>query len=160
MNDWQMLTISVAGDDTAARILSALANSRKLPRFSSAIENGDEPWMCYCALEEDMLAFERKNRWCGAVDGWRFVVGTSDRAASVPLWLGYGIAEAWLEYEPSGSVVVVKAADEREDADVVVREADELDFAPLATAAFADDSAIHLNRAVKEVRALEGAWEL
>lgn len=160
----QVLTIHVQDDvdDRAARILAALGHIGKLPRFMDAIVERRDMWTVLCWLEDDLLAFSGRNRWCGALDGWQLVVGSSPALLeNVPEYTGYGEVQAWLVFENRWVLTVIPAdIRQHEDTDdVLVWDYDEFidkcEAIPIATVALADDSAIHLNRKMREFSKLE-----
>lgn len=171
MNDIDVLTFSVGCDDEQAKdVLAALAEARKLPRFVDAIVERRDTWTTLCWLEEDLLAFARKNRWGGAVDDWALVVGRCPFLEDVPSYTGYGKRtwpmQAWLEYAGQWVVAIQRPElRQREDqADVGVRDAEDFyadhSVTRIAGVAFADDSGIHLNRALRAVRDLESNYAM
>lgn len=149
-------------DDRAAQVLAALGDWGKLPRFVDAIIEGRDMWTTICWLEEDLLAFHGKNRWCSALDGWQIVVGSSPHLLEdVPGYLEYGPLQAWLVFEDKWVLTIVPAEyRQQEDTDdVQVWDIDtfteKCEAIPVASVAFADDSAIHLNRKMREFGRLE-----
>ena len=162
-----VVTISVQGpedtNDYPARLLGALIDQGRLPRFVDAIIEKRDTWTTLCWLEEDMLQFESRNRWCGATDGWRIAVGHCPELDDVPAYTGYGM-QAWLLYETEDCLwaVTIRPAETRqlEEADDVViwsheEFIDHYNAVPVASVAFADDSGLRLNKAMREIRELE-----
>lgn len=102
-----------------AQLLAALVDIGKLPQFVDEVEHGPTredwrnvaAWHAICRLEDDMLAFQQRNRWCGMVDGWEIVIGHADAPEDhpipmVPEYVGWGPVQAWVEYN-SGAVVTI-----------------------------------------------------
>ena len=166
-----VVTINIQGEDLndrPARLLGALIDMGKLPRFVDAIVERRDTWTALCWLEEDMLQFQTRNRWCGATDGWKLAVGHCAELDDVPSYTGYGNVQAWLLYDDGNSVwaVTIRPAEYRQQEDthdVVVWSAEEFDEhceAVLTTAVdFADDSGMMLNLAMREIRDLERMFE-
>lgn len=94
-----MVINDYAGSGTA-ELLKALLDCGKLRRFAQEVEDGGPVWHAICFFEEDMLAFERANRWCGVSDGWSICVGYSEVADDVPTYVAnrWGPCQAWLAY--------------------------------------------------------------
>lgn len=157
-----VLTIQVQDevDDRAAEVLAALTDIGKLDGFMAAIVEGRDLWTVLCWLEEDLLRFAGRNPWCGALDGWRLVVGTCPYLLEdVPEYTGYGVVGAWLLYEGDWVMTIVppEVRQREETADVLVWDAgyfEEMYGAiPLASVVFAEDSGMRLNAAMRQVRA-------
>jgi len=159
-----VLTIHVQDetDERAACVLAGLADMRKLSGFLDAIFEKRDLWTVICRLEDDLLAFNDKNRYCGALDDWKFVVGHCPfLLENVPEYLGYGDdLQAWLVFEDEWVLTVIPPdirQGENTD-DVLVWDLDsfmEHDALPLASTAFADDSGIKFNRAMREIREMD-----
>ncbi len=164
-----ILTVNVQEDtdDRAAQVLGALNDIGRLPQFMHHIVERSPMWMVLCALEDDLLAFHGKNRWCGSLDGWELVVGTSPFILEdVPEYTGYGAVQAWLVYEGEWVLTINPSfIRQQEDTDDVLVW-DAVGFyeqsIALAKVNFADDSAIHLNQAMRktmrEIDELEAAF--
>ena len=140
--------------EPTAELVKALVDIGKLERFAAMVEDGHCAWHCICMLEEDLLAFAHRNRWCGSVEGWRTVVGSGTDIQPVPEYVGWGHAQAWLEHYEVSCVVEPGYG-------LVCRTLD--DFVahhrtiPWASAPFCDESGIILNRAMREMQELESA---
>jgi hypothetical protein len=164
-----ILTINVQEDtdDRAAQVLGALNDIGRLPQFMHHVVSRSPSWLVLCALEEDLLAFHGKNRWCGSLDGWELVVGTSPFILEdVPEYTGYGPVQAWLLYEGEWVLTINPSfIRQQEDTDdILVWDAACFyeQSISLAKVHLADDSAIHLNRAMhktmREIDELEAAF--
>jgi hypothetical protein len=163
------LTINVQEDidDRAAQVLKALNDINLLPEFMHHIVSFSPSWMVLCALEADLLAFHGRNRWCGSLDGWELVVGTSPFILEdVPEYTGYGQVQAWLVYEGEWVLTINPSfiRQQKNTDDVLVWDAACFyeQSISLARVHLADDSAIHLNRAMhqtmREIDELEAAF--
>jgi hypothetical protein len=152
---------SEEGEPMPLRILVALAEIGKLPHYVDAILEGRGAWHTMCLLEDDLLAFESRNRWCGAIGGWQFIIGHCAELEDVPSYNPWGHVQAWLENW--GWVFTFNTRDGQDGRDVTVWPRDEFydhtEAVPIASADFADDSAIVLNRAMREIRELESLLE-
>jgi hypothetical protein len=162
-----VLTINVQEDvDTrAAEVLASLADIGLLPRFMHDIVERSPMLTVLCALEDDLLAFSARNRWSGSLDGWELVVGLSPfLLEAVPSYTGYGDVDAWLVYEGEWVLTIVPPdIRQKKNTDDVLVWAAETFYAqsvPLASVAFADDSAIHLNRQMRQLSSLEAAFRV
>lgn len=153
-----VLTIQVQDevDDRAARVLEALGDIGKLPRFMDAIIERRDLWTVLCWLEDDLLAFQSRNRWCGATDDWLLTVGLSRHLIEdVPEYTGYGKVQAWLVYEEEWVLTVVPPDVRQHEgtADILVWDGatfcEEFGAVPIASVHFADDSGMKLNRAMR-----------
>ena len=161
----RVLTVEVRSEDKrAASVLCTLFDAGKLPLFGDAIVNKRDAWTTFCRLEDDLLAFASRNRWCAALEDWKLVLGHCPYMDDVPEYTGYGHMQAWLEYGDRWAVTIQQMdLRQREDQpDVIVWDTEEFEdhtgASRYVAVAFADDSAIHLNRAVRELRGLEQAW--
>jgi len=100
-----VMVIEVHGEDEAteyaAQLLAAMVDIGKLPHFCDEVERRGLAWHAICAFEDDLLAFEKKNRWCGSTEGWYIVIGllaAPEGAPNVPNVPDWGKVKAWLEY--------------------------------------------------------------
>jgi len=154
-----------ASGERAAGLLSALIDCGKLPSFVDALLNRHNAYHDICMMEDDVMAFEHRNRWCGAADGWMIVVGRCSfpepHLENVPTYTGWGGAlgvQAWLQYEDS-FVTIGTAGRGPDEADVLVWDPDEFVASHGAEvfvrAAFADNSAMVLNRSFRAIAELE-----
>jgi hypothetical protein len=167
------LTIEMKTPDEPhpAALLSALVEIGKLPNFVGAMADGVKPWDALCLLEADMLAFESKNRWCGATDGWRIVVGSCPFLPDDPDYNDWGQVSSWVAYGDYVMTIVPGGSCDEDECScgdgcveecggkVVLWDAEEFYVGQEATVrahtAFADDSAIPLNRILKMFASLE-----
>jgi len=145
---------SAATERTAA-LLAALLDSGKVPRFQDEVEWRGLAWHAICGLEDDLLDFQRKNRWCGSTDGWYTVGGKAllnegapvqVTVPTVPQYTGWGDVQAWLQYEDT--VVVVEPGYGLHLFDLPTFEATYTGDI-ITGAAFADDSGMALNAAFR-----------
>lgn len=130
------------GTEPVARIVKALVEARKVPRFAAMVEDGHVPWHCICMFEEEVLHWAHRNRWCACAEDWNIVVGWADDVPDVPKYVGWGDVQAWLTYD--GCAVMVEP-----EYGVVVRPLDVLATVPLAVCEFRDDSGMVLNAALR-----------
>lgn len=150
------MIVEAHGETTerTAELVRGYVLAGKLEHFAAMVEDAHPVWHCICMFEEDLLAFARRNRWCGSVDGWRIIVGSGTDIQPVPQYTGWGHAQAWLEHYDVSCVVEPSYG-------LVCRTLD--DFVahhrtiPWASAPFCDESGIILNRAMREMRELESA---
>jgi hypothetical protein len=162
------ITIEVRGEkasDFSAELVSALIDARKLPGFVDALLNHHNAYHAICMMEDDALAFEHANRWCGAADGWTIVVGRctfpEGHLENVPEYVGWGEVQAWLEY---GGHVLTVGVEHRTpgEPDILVWDREEFVAGhgadTFVRAVFADDSAMALNHSFRAIDGLEGAF--
>jgi hypothetical protein len=177
------MLIETRGDtEPQARSIRALIHLGIARDFPVMVEDGAPTWLCWCRLEDELLAFTHRNRWGGVLDGFRFVIGLAEGVADVPSYNEWGDVQCWLEY--SGAVVTVELV-EAEPCDyccpqddgselthtgqepvctlglVVQPKADFIaahDAEPLVKVPFADDSGIRLNRGLKQMREYEAQF--
>jgi hypothetical protein len=131
-------------DSRPVDIVKALIETGRLPRFAQATADGWPVWHTICQLEDDLLAFNRKNRWCGMLDGWTICLGHSDEdAADLPVYqqAEWGALQCWLRYEDT---VVLPG-----DGAVRFVAEDEFDGSLTAHSPLADYSGIRLNLLLK-----------
>lgn len=158
------MVIEVHGEDEAteyaAQLLAAMVDIGKLPQFVDEVEHRPSSekgrsvasWHAICRLEDDMLAFQQKNRWCGLVDGWAIVIGYAETPEgsrpipTVPEYTGWGPVQAWLEC--NGAPVTI---DPGYGVHVWDKEFFEYDTQcdVFTTVPFSDDSGILLNAAFR-----------
>ena len=148
------MIVEIHGESTedTARLVKALVDAGKLDRFRAMVEDAHPVWHAICMLEEDLLAYDRRHPDAGILDGWRIVVGSGKGIQAVPEYVGWGHAQAWVEHgmacctiEPRYGVVCRGLVDFINHHHTI----------PWATTRFADDSGIHLNAAMREMRELE-----
>jgi hypothetical protein len=135
-----VIRLLTTSDSRAAELVKALIDTGKLPHFAQAVEDGWPAWEAICQFESDLLAFNRKNRWCGCVDGWSICVGRSDTAEAVPEYVGWGEVQAWLRH---GDVMVVIEPER-------VLFLDDFDGSETAYSPLADWSGLRLNLLLKQ----------
>jgi hypothetical protein len=137
-----------------AELVKALADIGRLDRFTIMVADAYPVWHCICVFEDELLAFQHRNPYCGMTDGWRIEVGYADGLQDVPRYVGWGPVQAWLRYEDAACVVEpgygLVCWDVREFYP-------KRNVVPIASTAVADDSAIHLNRMFRERREMEAA---
>jgi hypothetical protein len=151
-----MVTIELLTREELPRpavLLKGLIESGKLSSFVNSLDNSDSSWHALCQLEEDVLSFERRNRWCGSADGWNIVVGRCDVLPQVPSYNDWGNVAAWAAYDDF--VVVIDPTGER----VLVWDAEDFytsnEASVRASSPFADDSAMRLNPILKAFARLD-----
>jgi len=144
-----------AATERTAELLAALTDIGKVPHLADEVDYRGLAWHAICGLEDDLLDFQRKNRWCGSTDGWYIVIGKALLCAgapvqvsipSVPQYVGWGDVQAWLQHD--NAAVVVEPGYGVHVFDLPTFEAS-YSGDIIAGAAFADDSAIALNAAFR-----------
>lgn len=163
-----VVTFTVQGDadDRPARVLAGLSEINRLPRFVDAIVEKRDVWTVLCWLEEDLLAFARRNRSSAAIDDWTLVLGRCADLDDIPEHAGYGDLQAWIEFGKDFVVTICPAnSRQQEDADdVLVWTADEFaehcNATRIVGVGFAEDSGKRLNRAMREIRELDELFDL
>lgn len=137
----------------AAR-LAQLLDTGAAPGFDEAVTAARGAWPAICALEQDLLDLDARNRSAGAARGWEIVVGPCPLLEPVPGYLGWGDVSAWIESE--GCALTI------EEQQVVVRTAEslreDLGAVALARYPFGDSSAQRINHAIGAMRALEDVF--
>lgn len=142
-----------------AELISAYVDSGHADNFAAKLHDGHVSWHCICLLEEDLLNWSSRNRWCAAVDDWLMAVGYAEDCKDehgrvllaieyVPRYVGWGKVKAWLVHESTAVVI---------EPGVGVHLFDHDDFdesfhaTPLVVCGFRDDSAMLMNAAFKEM---------
>lgn len=134
-------------DVEPAVYLKSLICSGKLPKFMQRMDDSFSAWETMCALEEDILEVERRNRFCSPPKRFHWEVGRCDTIQQVPKFLGWGRVGAWLVYDeyvimvdpPGRAIVIWYDEDFYEKKEATIR----------GSFPFSDDSAIQMNRVLK-----------
>jgi hypothetical protein len=146
--EFKIAVCGIEEETRAVRLLQGLIEAQKLREFSGAMDSSTTPWDAICMFEEDLLRFQRKNRWCGVLDeGWAIEVGRCPLLPQVPSYTEWGKVAAWIRVDefvlvidpPSRCIEVWYDMDFYDNYEATIR----------CTAPFAEDSAILMNKILK-----------
>ena len=158
------MVLETHGQETerTAELISAYVDFGHLDNFAHKVHEGHPFWHCICLMEDDLLRWSQRNRWCAGADDWLMAVGYAQDCVDergrtllaiedVPKYVGWGAVKAWLVHESTAVVIqpgVGLHLFSAEDFDASFR------AQPLVVCAFRDDSAILMNAEFKRFGAV------